>query len=168
MEKQELEDFKNRILFDQIHMTERSEKFSQLCQDIDFHIRHGKRIYGSIQNSLNDEKLDSPYMCFLKLASGVIQREKLIALCQDLKGRTDWKSLHYMWNDGDENYYQDHFQREIDLAKKLMKKLRPFVLEYTKSWTGQRKQMDLDRPEGRFLKGWYLAQSTEKLKSKLN
>jgi hypothetical protein len=142
----DLEQFKHRILFNEIHSTERSEDFARLCREISNAVRHGFEFYDS---------LEGPYISFLKLAGGVIRREHLIALCEDLKATTDWKSLHQVWNDGDDTYYQDHFTREIKSAKKIMKNLRPFVIEETKSWTEERRHMDLVRPEGRFMKGWF-------------
>lgn len=150
MQSDKLEDFKNRILFNEIHATERSSTFFDLIREANFFVKHNFPASG--------QEIDNAYMFFLKLSGGVLKREMLIQLCQDLKKRCDWKSMHYIWNDffiGDETYYEDFFKGEIEEAKAVMKKLRPLVLEYTNNWTNERKQMDIDKPEGRFLKGWY-------------
>jgi hypothetical protein len=159
----DLAEFKNRILFNEIHdefYSDRDARFSEICDDASFLVRH------------NFEKSDSDgcYILYCKLAGAVIRKEMLIALCKDLKqtlGPEGWKSLHGVWNDGDETYYEDQFSIQIESAKKLMLKLRPFVIDYTKSWTAERKQMDLNKPEGRFMKGWYLEGELKKRKLKL-
>jgi hypothetical protein len=148
----DLEVFKNKILFSAIHdelYSERDHTFTEVCESASFLVRHKFVPSGS----------DGCYILYLKLAGAVIRKEMLIALCKDLKqtiGPESWKSLHGVWNEGDETYYEDRFSDQIETAKKLMTKLKPFVIDYTKTWTFERKQMDLDKPEGRFFKSWYV------------
>jgi hypothetical protein len=148
----DLEAFKYQILFAEIHeelYSDRDHRFRKLCDDAGFLTRH----------KYEPSDSDGCYILYLKLAGAVIRKEMLIALCKELKrkiGPESWKSLHGVWNEGDETYYEDRFAGQIETAKKLMTKLKPFVIDYTKTWTSERKQMDLDKPEGRFFKSWYL------------
>ena len=145
----DLEAFKHQILFSEIHnelYSDRDERFKKVCDDAGFLTRH----------KYEPSDSDGCYILYLKLAGAALRKEMLIALCKDLKGRTDWNKLSNVANPGDETYYEDQFISQIDTAKKLMTKLRPFVAEYTKDWTAERKQMDIDKPEGRFFKTWYL------------
>ena len=150
LSKSDLENFKDEILFDAIHATERSNDFKKLCDETEILlVLKGRSSDGN-----------TAYGLFFQIASGVIHREKLTQLCKDIKTRVGpdkWKALHGVWNEGDENYYQEWFAKEIHKGKQLMLKLRPYVLEQTKTWTVNRKQDDLVKPEGRFLKGWYSA-----------
>jgi len=159
--EQKLEDFKNRILFKEIDLTRKNDVFSKLCYEVDFSLRHGLPLPGDIDN-----KVAAPYVLFMEMASEILKRELLIQLCEDLKARTNWRDLHEFWEDGDEFYYQEHFKREIEFAKRLILKLRPLVIEFTKDWPAERKQKDLDKPEGCFLKGWYLEGQLRRRKPK--
>lgn len=144
-----LEEFKNEILFREIHLTERSdEAFDKLIENAEFLVKH-----------LKDEPSegDCSYMLFRKLALRVNERKLLIKLCAELKKKGVWESLQWGSVKSNDLYYEDHFKREIGKATGLMKKLRPYILKYVATWSLERKMIDINEPEfSQYLSGWFL------------
>lgn len=136
--------FKNDILFDAIHKWERSDAFWDLCEQAEFIVKFLKK---------EPREGYSSFLLFLNIASKINYSKNLILLCADLK------SKNYVLQrlvKTEENYYEELFKERNKEGILLLKKLRPYVLEYTKEWTLERKEQELNNKEIEpYLKGWF-------------
>lgn len=152
-----IETFKNDILFNEIHRTERSDKLWDNIDVAEQFIRANKEKRYNREIWMN--VLDKPdiYYVFKIIASQVLHHEKLLILLDELKE----KSYQTTWAVSfDHTYYKDFFEQRISNSKSILKKLRPYIIEETKQMKPEFKQRDLESDIGRFFKGWYIAKST--------
>lgn len=155
-----IENFKNDILFKEIHKTERSDKLWENIDIAEQFIRANKDKRYDRNIWLN--VLDKPdiYYVFKIIASQILHHENLLILLDELKEKkynTNWVVSF------DFNYYKEFFETRIFNSKSILKKLRPYILEDTKLMKPEFKQRDLDSDIGRFFKGWYLLEKDNKL-----
>ena len=140
----DLKDFKNKILFAEIHRQERSDTFSELCKEAEFIAKY-------LKSEPRDK--DSSYVLFQRIAAKIIYFKNLIALCNDLQKQ----GMKLQWVvQTEDNYYQECFQAEIKHGSAVLKLLRPYVLKYTENWSADRKKADLEGDTGKYFSGWYL------------
>lgn len=140
------ENFKNDILFDGIHKWERSDVFWDLCNQAERIVIHSK----GFPKSLNDY---SSFLLFMNIANKINYSKNLIQLCSYLKSQ-NYLLLKLVKTE--ENYYEDLFKDRIKKGTHLLKKLRPYVLEYTKEWPLERKIKELDNKEIEpYLRRWF-------------
>lgn len=141
-----IEHFKNDILFNEIHKWERSDLFWDLCKQAEIIVKYSKKEPRGTDGY-------SSFLLFLNIATKINYFKNLILLCAYLK------SQNYILRrlvKTEEDYYEDIFKQRIKTGGQLLKKLRPYVLEYTKDWTLERKQMELNNKEIEpYLRGWY-------------
>lgn len=141
-----IEGFKNEILFNEIHKWERSDVFWELCKQAEF-----------IVNFLKEEPRGtdgySSFLLFLNIATKINYSKNLILLCTYLKSQNHILQRLVKKED---NYYEDLFKERNKKGSHLLKKLRPYVLEYTKEWTLERKMKELNNKEIEpYLRGWF-------------
>lgn len=141
-----IEKFKNDILFNEIHRWERSDAFWDLCNQAEIMVRIKKEIPRGVDSY-------SSFLLFMNIAIKINYSKKLILLCADLK------SKNYVLQrlvKTEENYYEEVFKERNKKGVRLLKKLRPYVLEYTKEWTLERKRKELINKEIEpYLRGWF-------------
>ncbi len=140
--------FKDEILFREIN---NEERFSSIYK----HQQAAEKIVRWKEDRI--EGADHSPIIFAQLAKSIIYLENIILLCAEFKKRGVWDSLQGCVHLED-NYYEDNFKSKIADAKKIMKKLRPYILEYTKNWSVERKLRDLyDEEIGKYYRHWYLS-----------
>ncbi len=148
-----IENFKNDILFKEIHLTERSDKLLLNIEIAEQFIRSKKD--GRYNKRTWLEVLDKPNITYVFkiIASQILLHENLLILLDELKVKnyeTNWAvSFKY-------NYYKEFFQERIKNSKAILKKLRPYILEETKEYSLEQKRRYLKTDIGHFFKGWYL------------
>lgn len=141
----DLKDFKNKILFAEIHRQERSDTFSELCKEAEMIVKYLKS---------EPRGKDSSYVLFQRIATKIIYFKNLIALCDDLQKQ----GMKLQWLvQTEDNYYQEYFKADIKHGTAILKQLRPYILKYTENWTTERKKADLEGETGKYFSGWYLA-----------
>lgn len=143
-----LTDFKNEILCNYIHNEERYPRVNDLFENarVMLLFKDPKKPY--MENSYDAHSL------YVLLASNVERYKNIIGLCGCLKSKNAFKVGLVKEN---ETYYEDFFGAKIKNAKMYMRKLRPYVLKYTESWSTERKQKDCELPEvGKHFNKWYL------------
>lgn len=147
MNKADLENFKNSLLFDAIHKEERSD---YLWEVID---KARAKVLTKYELHDGDWPKSSFYL-YVRMIVNVERLKNLIMVCNDLQSNGyKLKKLVAV----EENHYQNLFKHRIEEAKKVMNKLRPLILEYTKNWTMERKLKESNDPVlGPYFKGWYL------------
>lgn len=151
--KNDLTEFKNNILFRDIHNNERSDKFRNLLEDAKDYMRRNKKGYFSLSIWLDEGKYLIPII-FAQIAAQIVYHENLILLCNELQ-KSGYRLQPLV--QVEDNHYQEIFQNRIAEGKKILKALRPVILETTQSYTLERKQKDLGDPViGRFYKNWYI------------
>lgn len=149
--KNNFEKFKKDILFNEIHNWERSDKFWDLCNQAEILVRVKKELPRGIDSY-------SSFLLFMNIAIKINYTKNLILLCADLK-KQDYILQKLVQHE--DNYYEDLFKERIKRENQLLKKLRPYVLEYTANWTLERKQKELNNKEiESYLKGWFCQCST--------
>lgn len=151
----DLEAFKNKILFSEIHQAERDGKLYEMTEAARFKLTYYKhRELDTIKIEDTEQLLP---VFFDKTAMQIVNYEYLILLCKDLQNKKYVSSQYWINSTDDYNQYIDYFKKNIASAKKILVKLRPHMLEYCQTWTAKRKQMDIDKPEiGHFYKDWYI------------
>lgn len=139
MKKNSIEEFKQNLMFNTIHREERSDEFLEKLLDIRLHIKH-------------DTTLDThPLNMFFYIAGKITYYEQILVVLKELK-LLCFKPPYI----SDLDKYISIFENRILEGKKSLKGLRKCVLEATKEWTEDRKQMDRDNPEHyKYLKGWF-------------
>ena len=141
-----IENFKNDILFNEIHKWERSDLFWDLCKQAEFIVKFLK------QEQRISEGYSS-FLLFLNIASKINYSKNLILLCADLKKQNYVLQKLVKTED---NHYENIFKERNKKGSHLLKKLRPYVLEYTKEWTLERKMKELNNKEIEpYLRGWF-------------
>ena len=141
-----IEHFKNDILFNEIHNWERSDLFWDLCKQAEFIVKF-------LKEEQRKSEGYSSFLLFLNIASKINYSKNLILLCADLKKQN--YVLQKLVKKED-NYYEDLFKDRVKKGVQLLKKLRPYVLEYTKEWTSEMKQRELNNKEIEpYLRGWF-------------
>lgn len=169
MNTQELIDFKNLIIFKEIHKVERSDDFYNFIESADLLMnissRHTDKKYAVDiwRNCKNSFEFSNPTVddLFKYIASRIIYHEKLVQVIKDFHKNsieTTYISAHNSPNE----YYLGIFNNRISEGKKTLHKLRPYILEYTKNWSLERKQEDLNRDIGKFYKNWYIREKEDK------
>lgn len=145
-----IEKFKKDILFKEIHLKERSDKLEDKIEIADTYIRISKE--GRMTKNLwyKGMKMDLIVPIFEIIASEILYHEKLLLLNSELE-----KSNYKPYTGIDFSYYNSIFKNRIKNAEAILRKLRPYILEETKEYSIERKQMDLKGRLGRFYKGWY-------------
>lgn len=98
---------------------------------------------------------DCSYILYRNLASSIEYMEGLILVIMDLKKRGTWDSVQSGVKLED-YYYEEYFARIIDRYKRIMNKLRPYIKEYTKNWSFERKMSDVKNEQiGKYFKNWF-------------
>ena len=139
-----IEHFKSDILFNEIHNWERSDVFWDLCEQAEFIVKFLKK---------EPRKGYSSFLLFLNIASKINYSKNLILLCADLKKQNYVLQKLVKTED---NHYENIFKERNKKGSHLLKKLRPYVLEYTKEWTLERKMKELNNKEIEpYLRGWF-------------
>lgn len=141
-----IENNKNEILFNAIHNWERSDVFLVLFEQAEKIVKYSKE-----EPWGNDGY--SSFLLFLNIASKINYSKNLILLCTYLKSQNHVLQRLVKKED---NYYEDLFKERNKKGSHLLKKLRPYVLEYTKEWTLERKMKELNNKEIEpYLRGWF-------------
>lgn len=151
--KKDIENFKNDILFMEIHNTEWSDKLWELLEIAEQFIRSNKE--KRYERRVWQEVLEKPNILYVFkiIASQILLHEKLLILLDELEGKnyqTDWVvSFKY-------EYYKEFFEERIKNSKTILKKLRPYILVETKEYSLEQKKRDMNTDIGVFFNGWYL------------
>ncbi len=141
--KNTIEDFILKTLFDKVLNEERYDSSEEFCEQASYMARHKSRMHEG----------ESPYILFIQLGLRINNLKLLLQVCEHLKQK-DFTLQHGV--QVSETYYEDCFKYRIDKIKKLMFKIRPFVLDYVGAWDTDRKQKDIDNTEyGTYFKNWY-------------
>ena len=141
-----IEHFKNDILFNEIHNWERSDLFWDLCKQAERIVKYSKEEPRGTDGY-------SSFLLFLNIATKINYSKNLILLCTYLKSQNHILQRLVKKED---NYYEDIFKERNKKGSHLLKKLRPYVLEYTKEWTLERKMKELNNKEIEpYLRGWF-------------
>lgn len=149
-----IENFKNSILFKEIHNTERSDDLRELIEEAESIIKTNIQEWIQI-TEIWYNVLEKPLasIIFAKIASHILYHQKLLILIEELKQ----KEFEIPWEvEFNPYYYRGIFINRIKDAKAILRKLRAYILEETKEYTLERKQKDIDSDIGSFYKGWYI------------
>ncbi|WP_289058705.1 hypothetical protein [uncultured Flavobacterium sp.] len=148
-----IDKFKNDILFDAIHKTERSDKLRDYLDIANHFLRTNKEGYYSDHVWINVLEKPNIFYVFRIIASQVLYHENLLLLLDELK-EINYKTTWVVSFDYD--YYKDFFNERIKNSKAILRKLRPFILEASKGYSSEIKEKDLNSDIGKFFKGWYI------------
>lgn len=147
-------DFKNKILCDYIHKEERHSRFDALFENA--------RTIISLKKEVNyTETYQSSHAVYILLAQNIERYKNILELIKCLKSKGAFKIL---FHSPEETYYEEFFKAKIKTASMYLRKLRPYVLEFTKEWSPERKKADCDMPYiGKYFNKWYLSGEIKRL-----
>lgn len=140
----ELEEFKNRILFKEIHHCERYSPFDEILKESESSLNWLKH-----KSQLESTDFHECYDKFIQIGLKVNYVNSLILLCNDLQRRGVKLQMLVATED---DYYQEQFRFMIDKAKKTMKKLRPYVVKYIEDMDDEWKQNQIEKVPGRWFR----------------
>lgn len=162
MTDKELIDFRNSILFKEIHRVERSDQFYRYLDSAELYISIAKRTKdidqtNSVWQHNNVFEFSNPTVedAFQYIANRILYHEKLVELIKDFD-RKDVKITGVSLVQSSNDYYLGIFNERISVGKKTLKKLRPYILEHSKNYTVDRKQKSLQLDIGKFYRAWYI------------
>jgi hypothetical protein len=146
MDKLSLRKLKMDLLFEVIHAEERSDDLYDI-------IDQGKIIFLVKHESIDGGSTDTSIGLYIQMIYKIERLKGLILVCDDLQA-SGYKLQRLVAHE--DNYYQDKFRNQIYEARSVMKKLRPYILAYTKDWSPERKLKELSHPLlAKYFKGWY-------------
>lgn len=151
--KKDIEDFKNDILFNEIHQTERSSYINENIEIAERFIRTNKEGIYNKKTWMTVFEMPMIINVFEIISGGILKHEKLLILIDELEEKEYQNNWVVSFKP---DYYRTFFKVRIAESKKILKKLRPYILEETKHFSEERKRKDLESELGRFFKGWYL------------
>lgn len=141
-----IENFKNEILFNAIHNWERSDVFWDLFEQAEKIVKYSKGEPRGTDGYYS-------FLLFLNIATKINYSKNLIMLCADLKKKNYVLQKLVKTED---NHYENIFKERNKKGNHLLKKLRPYVLEYTKEWPLERKEKELNNKKIEpYLRGWF-------------
>lgn len=162
MNSKRLNDFKNLIIFKEIHRTERSDKLFSYIESADLYISIAKgskdiEYTNKVWQHNNVFEFSNPTVedAFNYIARQIMYHEQLMEVIKDYtKKNIDITGVSLVKSSNEQ--YLQIFKQRVLKGKKTLRKLRPFILEYTKNHTLERKQKMLSSDIGNHYKGWYI------------
>lgn len=151
--KQNIENFKNDILFNEIRATERSSYLRENIEIAERFIRTNKEGIYNKKTWMTVFEMPMIINVFEIIASAILKHEKLLILIDELESKEYQNNWVVSFKP---DYYRTFFRVRIAESKSILKKLRPYILEETKDYSADRKKKDLDSDIGRFFNGWYI------------
>ena len=137
-------EFITKLLLKAIHDENNSNHFHDLYDKAE-RIVYWKRETGE----------DPSYVLMHQIIGSIKFLKNMIGLCRYLKKQG--VKIQYGIVSHEDNYYLDIFRSRVKRGREILRKLRPYILEYTKSWPQERKLKDFNDPKlNPFLKGWYI------------
>lgn len=155
-----LEDFKNSLLAKEVHRTERSDEFSTYIESAEYYIHLRKKndretadLFWRTDNDVFGFSYPSIQDAFEIIARRIIYLENLILVIEELTKKEYQIRIALVSENED---YKNVFENRIKTGKTILKKLRPYVLEYAESFSEERKSKDKTKDISKFYKGWYI------------
>jgi len=145
MKKENFEAFKTELLSNEIRNCYAEDYYSELLEKSEFIYKYTKR---------EPDNADCSYLLFRKICLRIHHFKCLIALCAELKQKgVAYTGCVELVDD----YYENHYKSQIERGKKCLRLLRPFVLEYVKDWSVERRLSDLNNDAlSPHLSGWFV------------
>ena len=139
-------EFITKLLLEAIHQEECSNNFHEVYKKAERIVRWKF-----------DDREDPSYVLMHQMINCIRRLKNMVSLCNHLNKKGI--KVEYGCIPKEENYYIDIFRSRVTKGRDILRKLRPYVLEYTKNFNKERKLQDLNDPKlNPFLKGWYITE----------